>query len=287
MLECQTLKTKYQTLENLQKEFELELTNAIKSGKTEKAQKLKKEIEQKLSNLKRELLPKKFVAIFVNPETKTEEKKEIDAEKAIAEQSEFYEKHNIKNFDENEVWRIFKKHKKEIQKEMETYGYDNITIIPAKLPTTEELNQKMTGDYAKTWKSESFDGKEGLNMIVHAESQKTKIILTHSDQYIYENDEANPFLKETLEKSFNRLNTEKIHGLSLNEYLIIQRQYYENKKTYLDKIGWTWLPQSCSPYSNSVVIARWDDIRKRLVIRSNDWDESDKDLGCRLCKTFE
>jgi hypothetical protein len=296
MSECQLLKTEYQTLKNLQEEFEVELANAIKSGKTEKVQTLKKVITEKLQNLKKKLYyPKKITAKFSNPETtKTENKDkdiEINVEEEIQKQQEFYAgKEGMPNFNKQEVRQIFRKYEKEIQKAIEAYGYDTITIIPAKLPDTEALNQIMTSGYKnKTFQSSDFKRGGGFNKVTSIESQKTRVILTHSDQDIYvifsanKEDNANPFLKATLNQLIDQLSAKAIEGLSLNEYLIIQRQYFENTGGHLDEMGWTWLPKSHS--ASHVVFVGWKS--DKLCVNVHYASHRALDLACRLCEIFE
>jgi len=323
MSECLILKTEYEKLEKLQKEFELELEKSIKSGNLEKTKELKIEIEEKLKSLKEKITPKKIIAKFSNPETtKTENKDkdiEIDLEKEIQWQKEFYKKHKLPEFNEHEVKQILRINKKGIEKEMAQYGYNQILIIPEKLPTSEELNEKMTdGDgYFTTWQSDNFKNGGGFVGSKTSESKKTKIILTHSDQNILKDENTNPFLKQTLGKNILQLSdliedeiqekirtnqpisinfetqinnqTKKIQaeGLSLNEYLILQRQYFEknNQQKHLDEKGWTWLPKSCS--ASWVVLACWNPSGRRLFVIASGLVYSSGRLGCRLSRSFE
>ena len=279
--ECHLLKTEYEDLQKLQKKFEFELKKAIESGKTEKAKELKTQIEQKLQSLKEKLYPKEISANFKNSETNKTKEIKFNIPEIIEIQKAFYAgKEGMPNFNENEVKKIFQKHKAEIQKEMETYGYDTITIIPANLPTTETLNQKMTEGY----KNATYQGVK-FEDIKTSESQKTRIILTHSDQNIYNNLEANPFLKATLGKSIDQLSEENIEGLSLNEYLLIQRQYFETTQKHLDENGWTWLPKSRS--ASRVVDAYWTPALGWLIVTASDPGVSGGSLGCRLSRSFE
>lgn len=315
MSECLLLKTEYANLEKLQKEFELELEKAIKSGKTEKAKELKIQIEEKLKSLKEKIIPKEIKANFTNPENNETKEIKINIQEIIKEQQEFYQNHNLPNFNKQEVNQIFRKHKKEIQKEIETYGYDTIIIIPENLPNTEELNQKMSEGYVETYQSDNFKNGGGFAGTKTSESKKTKIILCHSNQNIYENPQANVFAKQTLNKNILQLSgltepeiqtriqnnqsisinfetqinnqTVKIQseGFSLNEYLIFQRQYFKKTNNHLDANGWSWLLKSCS--ASRVVHARWDPGAGQLHVDADDSGHSAGYLGCRLSRSFE
>jgi hypothetical protein len=338
MSECQLLKTEYANLQKLQTEFELELANAINSGKTEKAQKLKKEITEKLQNLKEKLCPREITANFKNPEKSPEELEKnpetikFNIPEIIEKQKAFYAgKEGMPTFNEQEINQILRKHKAEFQKEIEIYGYDTIIIVPANLPSTAELNKALiesTLNVAGTsWGIE-------LEEIEIMGDQKTKIILTHKDQYIYENDEANPFLKATLGKNIPGLvlnispdewskmkNAEKkeknqeamqklkqgaginfeteingqkkqikAKGFSLDEYMLIQGQCYEEtrmqgKVEHLDEKGWTWLPESRS--TSRVVISCWRTDFNHQNVYAHASDYSSGSVGCRFCKIFK
>jgi hypothetical protein len=313
--ECLKLKTEYAQIEKLQKEFELELEKAIQSGKTEKTKELKIQIEEKLKNLKEKIIPKEISASYTNPETSEQKEIRINIVQMIREQREFHKKHNLPVFNEQEIRQIFRKHKAEIQKEMETYGYDTILIIPENLPDTESLHQKMSAGYNETYQNNNFKEGGSFAGTKTSESKKTRIILTHPDQNIYENDQANPFLKATLDKDIMQLSgltepeinqriqsnqpipinfetaingkTIKIQseGLSLDEYLLFQRQYFEKTQKHLDEKGWIWLLKSRS--GSRVAVAHWYPADGRLNVSADVPGISSGLLGCRLSRSFE
>jgi len=311
---CQTLKTEYQTLQELQKEFQLELEKSIKSGNLEKTKELKAEIEEKLKSLKEKLITKEIKANFKNPETNETKEIKLNIQEIIQEQKQFYQKFNLPIPNEKEINQIIKTHKAEIEKEIQTYGYDQILIVPENLPNSETLNQTLIEsipDTTATYQSSSFQEGGGFQGVKSSENQKTKIILTHSDQNIYENESANPYLKATLNKNILQISSltetqiqEKIEnnqpilinfqsnqnqiqaqGLSSEEYLILQRQYFEKTSNHLDEKGWTWLTKSCS--ASRVVRARWFPGDRRLLVYARALGGSDVYLGCRLSRSFE
>ena len=312
---CEQLKTEYSQLENLKKEFEQVFDEAVKTGDTTKAKQLKKEIQEKLQSLKEKIIPKEIKANFKNPETNQTKEITINIQEKIQEFQEFYKSHNLPIPNEQEIKKIFQKNKAEIQKEIETYGYDNVLIVPENLPNTSSLEQKMTEGYVATWTGDNFNQANGFVGAKHTESQKAKIILTHNDQNIYQNQNANPFAKATLDKDIMQLsgltqselarriqNKESIpinfekningknmqveaEGLSLNEYLILQRQYFEKNQKHLDEKGWTWLPKSFS--ASRVCSSGWVAGDSQLAVTAGGLGISGDALSCRLSRSFE
>jgi len=276
MLECQQLKSEYSQLETLKQEFETAFDEAVKTGNTEKAKQLKTEIQEKLKSLKEKIVPREIKAIFINPETSEQKEIIINIQEKTQEAQEFYKKHNLPIPNEQEI----------MSEEIEKYGYDNVLIIPEDLPDTENLHNQMTEGYNASWTSGNFDQGGGFAGSKHTEQQKVKIILCHNDQNIYQNQEANVFEKATLNKNIMQLsglteqeinqkiqnqenipinfeteiNNQKIQiqaeGLSLNEYFIFQRQYFEKNQKHLDENGWTWLLKTFSA-SRELLLVFW------------------------------
>jgi hypothetical protein len=311
---CQQLKTEYAEIEKLKQEFEAVFDEAVKTGKTEKAQKLKKEIQEKIATLKEKIVPKEIKAIWTNPETNEQKEISFNLQETIKNWQEFYQKHNLPIPDGKELKFIWQKNHKEIQKEMETYGYDNIIVVPENLPSTEILHPKMTEGFNASYQSDNFKAGGGFAGSKTVQETKTRIILCHSDQNIYENPDANPLAKKTLNKNILQLsgltqpeidlriqnnqsipvnfeaqiNGKKIQikseGFSLDEYLIFQKQYFEKTQNHLDENGWTWLLKTRS--GSRVVRSYWYPARAQLYVHALAVGNSYDCLGCRLSRSF-
>ena len=314
---CQTLQKEYVELEKLQQEFAAALDVAVKTNETAKIKELQKTITEKLNSLKEKIIPQEAKATFIHPETN--EKKEIsfNLQEKIQAWQAFYQKHNLPKLNEKEIQAIWQKNYKEIQKEMEKYGYDEILIMSGDLPDTATLNQTLIESIPNTnatYQSSNFTSGGGFTGAKHTEQGKTRIILCHSDQNIYKNPTANFFAQQTLNKNILQLsgldqaeidrrlqnqenipvnfeteiNGQKIlvqaEGLSLNEYLIFQRQYFEKTNQHLDEKGWTWLPKTFS--ASRVVNSGWNPDGARLGVYAYDPGDSGGDLGCRLSRSF-
>ena len=200
---------------------------------------------------------------------------------------------------ESEIREIWNKNYAEIKGEIEKYGYDSILIIPDNLPGEADVNKKVVetmdegagkGKVAATkyWTSNKQD-------ISSVGKSKYRIILVHSDQNIYNNPDANPYLKATLGKNImdltgldpkpkskkelmaarncqanfeTKINGKKkqiqAEGLSLEEYEIFQRIYFEKTGKHLDESGWTWLIKSRS--GSRVVSSYWYPDARQLTV---------------------
>ena len=300
---CEQLKSEYTAIENLKKQFEAAFDEAVKTGNTEKAQALKIQIQEKLAVLKEKIVPREIKAIWTNPETNEQKEIAVNIQEKIQEAQEFCKKHNLPIPDEKEIKSIWQKNRNEIKKEIETYGYDSVLLVPENLPDTENLHNQMTEGYAASYQSSNFTEGGGFAGAKTTEDTKTKILLCHSDQNIYENPTANIFARQTLNKNIMQLsglsqaevekriqnrenipinfevdiNNKKIQiqaeGLSLNEYLIFQRMY-----------GWTWLPKTFS--ASRVVCSSWSSGSARLSVRAVDLGLASGTLGCRLSRSF-
>ena len=311
---CTELKTEYAELEELEKQFEVAFDEAVKTGKLEKAQKLKTQIENKLASIKEKIIPKEIKANFTDPETNETKEISFNLAEQIKTWQQFYQNHNLPIPNEQEIKNSWRKNKKEIQKAMETYGYDKILIIPENLPATEKLHTQMSQGYKETYQSDNFKKASSFAGAKHSETQKTRIILCHNDQNTYQNPQANFFAKQTLGKSIlqlsgltekqlqtkiqkhenipinfeTQINNQKIQiqaeGLSLNEYLILQRQYLETNQKHLDEKGWTWLLKTSS--ASRIAGASWDPVNSRLGVGALDLGYSHGALGCRLSRSF-
>jgi hypothetical protein len=98
---------------------------------------------------------------------------------------------------------------------------------------------------------------------------------------------------ETLGKKADQLrelfNEQKLHGLTLQEYLIFQRDYTERHKTedrpHPDTKHWTWLLDSEVP--GRVLGAYWGPDYRQVGVHSFTSDDADPSWGARSSAIFE
>ena len=311
-------KKDFEEAENLEKQLDLAMQKAEESGNTEEIEKLLEIAQEKRSQIESQMVPKEIKANFQNPETQENKEISINFEQELKFFTDFYQKHLNLQINQAEIKEIWRKNQKEIKAEMEKYGYDSILNIPENIPNEEILNQKiietMTNTTA-TYQSNNFKEGGSFSGVKNLNNSKARILLTHSDQNIYQNSKANPFLKSTLNKSIidlsglseqeiqerienqreipinfeANLNNQKIQiqseWLSLSEYQILQRTYFEKTKNHLDENGWTWLAKSASV--SRLVDARWSSGGRQFFVDAADSSSSSGILCSRLSRSFK
>jgi hypothetical protein len=231
----------------------------------------------------------------------------------LDEQKKFYRDRLNLEINEAEIRNIWNKNYAEIKSEIEKYGYDSIFIIPDNLPSEADVNQKVIETM-----DEGADKGEVVATNYWVEQQsisstaenKYKIILVHSAQNL----ENHPLLKTTRGKNIMFLTgidqpevERKIAGeqelladfkveiggqeieikadsLSLEEYEIFQRMYFEKTGKHLDESGWTWLMKSRS--GSRVVDACWYPGVRQLDVDANVPGGALGSLGLRLSRSF-
>jgi hypothetical protein len=274
--------------EEIKEQLDLVMQKAEESGNTEEIEKLLKIAREKRSQIESRMVPKEIKANFQNPETQENKEISLNFEQELKFFTDFYQKHLNLPINQQEIKEIWRKNQKEIKVEMEKYGYDSILIIPENLPSEEILNQKIIEtmtNTTETYQSDNFKKGGSFSGVKNLNNSSSRILLTHSDQNIYQNPKANPFLKSTLKKSIVNLsglseqeiqkrienqaeipinfeinlNNQKIQiqseWLSLSEYQLFQRIYFEKNQKHLDESGWTWLAKSAS--ASRLVGAFW------------------------------
>ena len=263
-------------------------------------------------------------ARWLNPETSTEQPIEINLEDKLAEFKAFYQDRLGLEIDEAEVRSIWQENYQEIKKEIETYGYDSILIIPENLPKEEVLNQKLietmeetVGNKKKkvalTWQSDNFKSSGSFAKVRNSYSSKYRLVLTHSIQNL----EDHPILKATRNMNVmsvtgldqaevnHRITNNKeltvdckieingkeieikAEGESLEEYLIQQRMYFDKTGGHLDTKNNSYARLLKSSSGSRVVDANWNPDARQLDVYAHDPGYADAHLGLRLSRSFQ
>jgi len=277
--------------------------------------------ELDLEEKRREIASPVLRAFWKNPENQNERKIEFDIQKEIQVFDKIYsDKLGIK-IDQKEVVAIWNRNFESIKKEIETYGYDTVLIIPENLPDEAVVNEKIIetmdegvgkGKIKQTWQNSNFTDGGSFAGVRNLEAPKYRIILTKGEQNMSETND--PILKAIWGKNIlgftglsepeiaNRIQKGgelpinfkttvagkemeiKAEGLSLSEYMIFQGLYFEKNKKHLDEKGWTWLTKSCS--GSRVVRSRWGPVSRQLYVGADDSSVLFADLGLRLSRSF-
>jgi hypothetical protein len=217
---------------------------------------------------------------------------EIDFDKKLALAMKFYVDHKIAvpaDF-ETQMTDIWERNSGVMQEQIEKFGFDEILIIPAGIKLDEALDQEMTKGYKKK------DGTAGeptywgvkKEEIVSSRGSTNRIIMVHKNKAkdLYNTPDTFPILKETLGKKAGSFKSEE--GLTIEEYFLFQRLYYEETGQNLDEKGYTWLPGSRmgTEAGSRVLYAFWDPGRARVGVRAYSPGNSRDAIGCRLSRCF-
>jgi hypothetical protein len=218
---------------------------------------------------------------YKNPQTRKVERQEsitLDLEKKLEEYISFYTKNNIDlppTF-EQDIKDIWERNNAGIQEAVEQNGFNDMIIAPAniKLPELVDKLKMENGFYT----SSNFDSGGGFPGSISTGTDKPRIILVHKAKEL--NDI--PELKQTKNKKAQDLKVD--NSLSLDDYIIFQKKYFEETGKHLDENNYTWLlkTKSGSRFVNSV----WTSSRGRLNVNAADADYSDSYLGSRDSRYF-
>ena len=201
----------------------------------------------------------------------------LDLEVKLQDFISFYQQTNINlppDF-EDTIRDIWNRHQTEIEQAIEQNGFDEMLIIPGNIPLA-ELKDKMTienGYY------ESTNFKEG-GAFAGAVSQnvdKPRLVLVHKTQNLKDRPE--------LASTFNIKGQDvKLDlALTLEDYLIFQRKYFEETGKHLDADGWTWLATKSGA---RLVYSAWSPDYRELDVDAHDLDYQAGRLGVRPSRCF-
>lgn len=125
---------------------------------------------------------------------------EVDFNAVIKKSKKFYRKHRItldNNF-EARARDIWTRNYESIKKEIATYGYDYVLIVPDNLPPLEALHNKMSRGYDPTGKDDMFTIDGSFSQVKDSKSRNNfHLLLLHSNT----NFTSQPLLDSTNEVS--------------------------------------------------------------------------------------
>lgn len=218
----------------------------------------------------------------------------------------FYESHNFKNKVEIPELSLTEEQIKEVQTLIEQGFVDKVAIIPDHL-TYQELEPEMAKGYVETYQGSNFQEDKGFQELDKLEQVKQptyRLIFYKKTQGL----DSDKKLKETKGKSPDKMDEElkqinkqystDIQGISLKDYLIIQREFVETTNTDKDiqdksrhmesgSSDVTWCLKSKFKKSGRVVIASWNPDIHRLYVDASDASDSSSNVGSRLSRSFE
>ncbi len=216
----------------------------IEAKHREKSQEIKK-LEKRLSELGEEIKIKQALVAEVsqNPDIMDEWKRlrakqmkkepPFYFEQKLQDFQRFYQSHNINlppNF-ADQIRDIWENNTQKIEQAIEQNGFDDMLLLPGGIPLP-ELNAKMTVGYKPTYEGDNFKAGGSFALAKSQKTDKPRLVLVHKTQNLRDR-------PETLNIQGQDVKQDQI--LTLEDYLIFQRKYFEETKKHLDEVGWTWL----------------------------------------------
>ena len=177
---------------------------------------------------------------------------------------------------EDQIKEIWENNIDEIQKAMQEKGFDEMLLVPGNIPLT-ELNTKMTDVYTETWEDSDFKSGGSFTGAKSENVNKPRIVLAHKTQNL----EDRPELKKTL--NIKGKDVKKDQTLTLEDYLIFQRKFFEETGKHLDESGWTWL---ATKSGSRLVYADWYPGGGLVGVVAGGLDFQIDSLGARPSRSF-
>ncbi len=237
-------------------------------------------IMEKAEEMKGKLDSKKPLAQFIEELEATYQKETItlNLDQKLQEFKDLYQKTKLDllpDFEEK-IKEIWENNLEEIQKGVEENGFNEMLLIPGDIPLS-DLNTKMTDVYNATWQSDDFKQGDGFTRAKSANVDKIRIVLAHKIQNMADR----PELKKTLNTKGKKVDLK--NTLTLEDYLVFQRKFFEETGKHLDTDGWTWLATKSGA---RLVGSSWNPGLDRLGVDAAGLDGSGSGLGVRPSRSF-
>jgi len=127
------------------------------------------------------------------------------------------------------------------------------------------------------WESDNFKAGGSFAGAVSQNVDKPRLILVHKTQNLKDR----PELKKTLNTKGQDVKMDQ--ALTLEDYLIFQRKYFEETGKHLDEDGWTWLTTKTGA---RFVSSDWGPAHHKLYVSANDLDYRHDNLCVRPSRCF-
>jgi len=317
----QQLEAGVEKVETAREALEAELEIAKKSGDFSKFYDLQKKAKTDIfqtEKIQRKLEGKDFDSMisaeYTSVDSKGKEKKEtinFRFEEELANWTDFYNKHGIElpaDFAET-MQDIWERNASVMENEIAEKGFDKIIFIPASVDSADlkKLEEEMTKGYKEEAKKAGLPENDTYFGIKTKEviNSRTgdRIILLHSAPDLT----AHPELLKTLDKKYGGEKTtgtdnkaedfiKEGEGLTLPEWLLLQREIWEKTGVHLDGkkgddgyIKPTWCPGSRmgKEVGSIVVRAYWNPVNARVNVNAFSPGHSDDSFGCRLSRCLK
>lgn len=195
----------------------------------------------------------------------------INIEQKIEEYIEFYKKHNLDvspDF-EDTMKDIWSNNIDSIEKEIGEQGYNEILLIPP-TPNLPDLADKMKE--TTYYENNNFKNSGSFEQAKSKNVDKPRLILVHKVQNLAEH----PELAKTLNILGSNVPLDKT--LTLEDYLIFSKKYFEETGKHLDEGGWTWL---ATKSGSRLVSSDWRPVDDLRNVSAHDLTYQASSLGFR------
>ena len=215
---------------------------------------------------------------FTNKDGKVEKTEQItiNIEQKLNEYISFYKSHGLEIPDdfEEQIREIWNNNLDEIEKEIEAYGFNEILLIP---PTTDlpDLAEKMKE--TTYYEGNNFREDGSFEKAKSQNQDKVRLVLTHNAQNLKDH----PELAKTL--NIRGQDVPLDQTLSLEEYLILSKKYFEETGKHLDEYGATWLSTESG---SRLVDSSWSPGNGKRDVNANDFSFRYDSLGFRSSRSY-
>jgi hypothetical protein len=172
---------------------------------------------------------------------------------------------------EDQVKEIWENNLDAIQKAIEENGFDEILIIPG-ISDVGDLSEKMkmeNGYYDYIKSNSNVKNLSGIPL-ASTNADKSRLVLVHRTQNLKDR----PELQKTL--NVEGQDVKQDQALTLEDYIVFQRKYFEETTKHLDVEGWTWLVTKSGSRHGA----------GRLGVSADDLGYRDASLGARPSRSF-
>ena len=201
----------------------------------------------------------------------------LDLEQKLQDFTTFYQQNNIdlpSNF-EDIIHDLWERNQTEIQTAIEQNGFDDLLLIPANL-SLPDLADKLKMENG-IYEYSNFTDGGSFTQAQDQHPNQDRIVLVHHTQNLADR----PELASTLNTLGQDVKLDQ--ALTLTDYLIFQKKYFEETNQHLDVNGWTWLATKSGA---RLVGALWNPDVGRLLVHAYALSSSDPSLGVRPSRSF-
>lgn len=170
---------------------------------------------------------------------------------------------------------IWDRNQSDIKQAIEQNGFDGLLLVPGTISLT-VLKDAMAMENGY-YEGENFTADGGFNGATSQNVDKPRLVLVHKTQNLKDRPE--------LAKTFNTKgkDVDLARALTLEDYIIFQRKYFEETGNHLDEVGWTWLATTSGA---RLVDSSWHPDSRKLVALANDLGYRAGYLGVRPSRCF-